>query len=225
MKLSQVAFSFAALATTAVAQEMEMDPTRSNCVIAHATCMGLAFAFLMPLGAIVMRVAKINNLIWYHAAIMMFAYVLAIAGLALGVYIAVKPEKQILASNGHPVIGIVVVGLLLIQPPLALIHHQIYKQDGRRTFWAAGHVWWGRIIVTLAIINGGLGLQLSGNTTKGEIAYGVIAGVMWLLWVVVSTVSSLRTKGTLAETGNKISKGEVEENGGSEDWRKDGSSA
>ncbi len=78
-----------------MAQEMEKDPTRSNCVIAHATCMGLAFAFLMPVGAIVMRVAKVNHLIWYHAAIMLFAYVLALAGLGLGVYIAIKPKKQV----------------------------------------------------------------------------------------------------------------------------------
>jgi hypothetical protein len=28
------------------------------------------------------------------------------------------------------------------------------------------------------IINGGLGLQLAANTKKGEIAYGVVAGVM-----------------------------------------------
>lgn len=75
------------------------DPTRSNSVIAHATCMGFAFAFLMPVGAIVMRVAKVKGLIWYHAAIMMFAYTLALAGLGLGIYIAIKPESQV-----HPIV-------------------------------------------------------------------------------------------------------------------------
>jgi len=210
-------------ASTTTAQMMEKDPTRSNSVIAHATCMGLAFAFLMPVGAIVMRVAKVKGVIWYHAAIMLFAYILAIAGLGLGVYIAIKPESEITASNGHPIIGIIVVGLLLIQPPLGLIHHAYYKRDGRRTFWASAHVWWGRIIVTLAIINGGLGLQLSGNTTKGEIAYGVIAGVMWLLWVVVSTTSAFRTKGTEAETGEKVTGGS-EGNGSSENGLQDGQS-
>ncbi len=134
-------------------------------------------------------------------------------------------QTKIPGFNGHPVIGILVVGLLLIQPPLALIHHSIYKREHRRTIWAIAHVWWGRVIVTLAIINGGLGLQLSGNTTKGEIAYGVVAGVMWLLWVVVSTTSSVRTKGSEAETGEKISKGEVEGNGGSEEGRQNGYSS
>ena len=64
-------------------------------------------------------------------------------------------------------------------------------------------------MVTLGIINGGLGLQLSANTTKGEIAYGVIAGVVWLVWVAVALMSHLKTGGTLGETGEKISKNET----------------
>ena len=63
--------------------------------------------------------------------------------------------------------------------------------------------------MTLGIINGGLGLQLSGNTTKGEIAYGVIAGVIWLAWVAVAVMSHLGTRGSLGETGEKIGKSET----------------
>lgn len=51
--------------------------------------------------------------------------------------------------------------------------------------------------------------MLSGNTTKGEIAYGVIAGFMWLTWVSVAIFSYSGTRGTVAETGMKISKDEV----------------
>ena len=85
----------------------------------------------------------------------------------------------------HPIIGILVVGLLLLQPILGLIHHYIYKRQGARTIWATAHVWFGRVVITLGIINGGLGLRLSDNTRKGEIAYGVVAGVVWLLWMSV----------------------------------------
>ena len=74
---------------------MKPSKTRENSVIAHATCMGLAFAFLMPMGAILIRVASMRHLVWYHAAIMLFAYVLALAGLGLGVYIAIEPESQV----------------------------------------------------------------------------------------------------------------------------------
>lgn len=51
------------------------------------------------------------------------------------------------------------------------------------------------MLITLGMINGGLGLKLSENTTKGEIGYGVIAGFFWLVWMVVAVRSELRTKG------------------------------
>ena len=46
--------------------------------------------------------------------------------------------------------------------------------------------------------------MLSGNTTKGEIAYGVIAGVIWLVWVGVAVWSHLRSSGSQGETGENI---------------------
>ena len=57
--------------------------------------MGFAFAFLFPLGAIIMRAASFRGLVWVHAGIQLFAYTLALVGLGLGVYIAVYPESQV----------------------------------------------------------------------------------------------------------------------------------
>ncbi len=48
------------------------------------------------------------------------------------------------------------------------------------------------MLIVLAVINGGLGLQLSDNTIKGEIAYGVVAGVMFLLYLAVLGVAYWR---------------------------------
>ena len=49
------------------------------------------------------------------------------------------------------------------------------------------HVWVGRILITLGIINGGLGLQLDGTSTRAEnIAYGVIAGLIWVAFMYVA---------------------------------------
>lgn len=39
-------------------------------------------------------------------------------------------------------------------------------------------------MLILGAINGGLGLQLSADTVKGEIAYGVLAGFFFALWAV-----------------------------------------
>ena len=48
--------------------------------------------------------------------------------------------------------------------------------------------------------------MLSANTVKGEIAYGVIAGTIWLVWMAVIVLSHVRSKGTASqlETGEKL---------------------
>lgn len=111
-------------------------------------------------------------------------------------------------NSAHPIIGICVIALLLFQPILGIVHHNIYNRTHRRTFWAWGHVWLGRCLLILGAINGGLGLQLSGNTVKGEIAYGVVAAVVFLFYVVVVGVSYMRERrrGGLGEgeTGEKF---------------------
>lgn len=86
----------------------------------------------------------------------------------------------------HPIIGIVVVSLLAFQPVIGLLHHRLYKTSSNPTGWSTLHVWLGRLVITLGIINGGLGLRFAADTTKGEIVYGVFAGLVWLVWVGVS---------------------------------------
>ena len=73
----------------------EYSGTRHYAVITHGTVMGFAFAFLFPLGSILIRVSSFRGLIWVHAAIQSLAYALALAGLGLGVYIAVYPESLV----------------------------------------------------------------------------------------------------------------------------------
>lgn len=94
-----------------------------------------------------------------------------------------------------------VIGLMFLQPFLGLAHHYIYVRSNRPTFWGKGHTWFGRGLILLGTINGGLGLQLANNTTKGEIAYGVIAGVMFLTYLGVILIGPrMRRKGR-AESG------------------------
>ena len=177
---------------------------RHKAVLAHAALMGIAFVAFLPLGAIAVRVLSFRGLIWWHAATQIFAYTLALAGMGLGVWIAIKPDyivrsrpsfipetflhdanfafyRQI--NTYHPVIGLVVIGLLAFQPVLGLLHHYMFKAYDRKTFWTASHVWAGRLIITLGIINGGLGLRLSEADRSSEIAYGVLAGLVWVVWL------------------------------------------
>lgn len=63
--------------------------------IAHGIIMGIAFVIVYPLGAILIRLLSFSGLIWVHAGTQIFAYVLASTGLGLGVWIALKPERQV----------------------------------------------------------------------------------------------------------------------------------
>jgi len=85
----------------------------------------------------------------------------------------------------------------------------IFRRSERRTLWCIAHLWFGRALIILGVINGGLGLQLSDNTVSGEIAYGVIAGVLFLLYVAVVLVSEMRGRGRkLGETGENVTEKE-----------------
>lgn len=153
--------------------------------------MGAAFVLFMPLGVFLIRLASFRAAIWVHASIQIFAYLAALAAFGLGAWMATVTGQWV-PANGHPIIGTIVIGLLVVQPFLGYIHHLIYVKEHKRTFWIYSHIWYGRALIILAVINGGLGLQLSGNTVKGEIAYGVIAGVMFLLYLIVLAVSYMR---------------------------------
>ena len=96
-------------------------------------------------------------------------------------------------GKAHSVIGLVVIGFLFLQPLFGLMHHFIYLRSHGPTSWGLTHVWVGRGIIVLGMINGGLGLQLANNSTKGEIAYGVIAGVVFVLYIGVILIGDRRS--------------------------------
>lgn len=100
----------------------------------------------------------------------------------------------------HPIIGIVVFVALFFQPILGLVHHLLFKRHQTRTIWSHGHIWLGRLAITLGIINGGLGFQLANRpgSHSAMIAYSVIAGVMWLVWVAASIIGESRRRKTMA---------------------------
>lgn len=162
-----------------------------NILMAHAIMAPAAFVLLFPVGAMGIRALSFPGLVFIHAGWMIFTLGVVIAALSLGIWMAVV-TKQI--ETTHAIVGLVVFGSLFAQPASGLAHHLLYKKQGRPNIATLPHVFWGRAVVTLGIINGGLGLQLSGNTKKGEIAYGVLAGIMWVLWMSVILLSFLKTR-------------------------------
>ena len=191
--------------------------TRRAMRIAHGTLMGLAFAFVLPLGAILLRALPIIhrtssiNAVHIHAAAQLSGYALAIAGLGTGIWLGLNVRYL---DYAHTVIGMAVLGAMACQVGLGVWLHLLYQQHQRYSVqenvndnedattsnkefvgrtndrgpwrWVGqGHMWLGRCLVLLGMINGGLGLELARNTKKGEIGYGVVAGVMGVGYLTV----------------------------------------
>ncbi|KAF2503213.1 CBD9-like protein [Lophium mytilinum] len=163
-------------------------------IAAHGVVAALAFVILFPAGAISIRLATFPGVIWLHAAFQIFAYIVYIAAVGLGVYIA--NEKSLL-SNYHPIIGLVLFVVIFFQPIFGWLHHSLFKKYNSRSIWSHVHIWIGRIAITLGIINGGLGFKLALSdgvgSHSGMIAYAVIAAIAWLL-MVLATIFGERRK-------------------------------
>lgn len=61
------------------------------------------------------------------------------------------------------------------------MHHRKYKSTGGKTQWTHAHVWFGRLLIFMGIINGGLGIELAkggpGESRTGMIVYIIAAAV------------------------------------------------
>lgn len=167
-------------------------------LIAHGVMAALAFVILFPIGAISIRLLNFPGLLWFHAAFQAFAYLIFLIAFGLGVYIA---NNEGVLSNYHPIIGIVLFVLIFFQPFFGFLHHSLYKKYQSRTFWSYVHIWLGRIVITLGIINGGLGFKLADTMGMGShtgmIVYSVVAAIVWLVYV-LSIVIGERRKAAMA---------------------------
>ncbi|KXT18409.1 hypothetical protein AC579_8140 [Pseudocercospora musae] len=150
-----------------------------NVKVAHAVLGSLAWVITFPAGAIAMRFAKGPKAWLVHSSIQGIGLAIVTAGAGNGIYLA-KVTKQLNAY--HPIIGLVLFLLVWIQATGGFLGHYLWTKSDSKTFVAHTHVWLGRALITLGMINGGLGLLLSEDASEGAyIAYGVIAGISWLL--------------------------------------------
>ena len=179
--------------------------------------MGVTVVLLFPLGATYMRLFGNAQM---HALLQIFSLVSLLCGFGVGVRLAQMTDyvcsrfpalpsyqwlhpsayvhansSQLYKSTGatHTIFGTTIIALFILQPFIGFIHHYQYKKTGGRTPVSHIHIWYGRIIMCLAIINGGLGLKLADNTKDGKIAYAAVAGFMALLYTAI-VLSKRKTK-------------------------------
>jgi hypothetical protein len=174
------------MGTTDPHQRQLMDGTTAHGIMGAA-----AFVLLFPSGSIVMRIFNFKHLIWVHVGIQIMGYIMALAVMETGVWIAVHNGQMM---EAHPLLGLVVVCGLFFQPFLGLGHHILFKRKGGPNALTYPHIWWGRVLITVGIVNGFFGLRLAEISVSIEIAYASVAGVIWLIWMAVAALIFLRDR-------------------------------
>ncbi|KAM0719834.1 hypothetical protein Q7P37_003969 [Cladosporium fusiforme] len=170
--------------------------SRETIILAHGVMAALVFVGLLPIGGILIRVASFTGLLWVHAALQILGFILYIVAFAMGVILAMNSGYL---SEAHPIIGIVLLVLLFVQPLGGWLHHRAFKKHGRRTTVSFAHIGIGRIAIFLGMVNGGLGLKLAGNREQSAIiAYAVVAAVMGFLYLASIFYGERKRKRNLA---------------------------
>ena len=157
-------------------------------VTAHAVIMAIVMVILYPIGSAIMPLLGKWLL---HGAWQGLAYLLMWAGFALGV-VAARQRGLLFTSVGrnHTVIGTVVVAAMGIQPLLGVLHHRHFVQNQSRGMVSHIHIWWGRLLMILGVINGGLGLQLSSASNGLVVGYAVASAVLFVVYVASKVVGA-----------------------------------
>lgn len=155
-------------------------------IAAHAVLMLVTFTILFPAFALALHLFPSFWTVKLHASFQLLTLGLAVIGMGFGISVA-KATYQI--GTYHAIIGIgIVSSLVLYQPVMGLLQHRYFRKTGGRSSFAYLHRWFGRALISLGVINGGLGLNLAGVGSPGAplgavIAYSVVAGVIGLGYI------------------------------------------
>ncbi|OJJ05875.1 hypothetical protein ASPVEDRAFT_175163, partial [Aspergillus versicolor CBS 583.65] len=156
--------------------------------IAHAVIMIVAFVVLLPLFALAVPVVPSPQIVSIHACLQLCTLALTVAG--LGIDISMAKDLQLIGFY-HPIIGITTVScLILFQPAMGLAQHLYFRRTGKKSIASYIHRWFGRTLITLGMINAGLGFRLAGiglsiAPVGAVIAYSVVAGLVWVSYALI----------------------------------------
>ncbi|KAK4128676.1 iron reductase domain protein [Parathielavia appendiculata] len=147
----------------------------SQTLVAHGSIMAVVMLVLFPMGSLLMPLFRRW---WLHGTWQLVGLAVMWAGIIVG--IVVLRDMQMRWNDPHFIVGLVVAGVFTIQPALGLLHHRQYVKTLRRSMVSHVHRWLGRVLMALGTINGGLGLRLARAPERFVIAYGTVAGVVYV---------------------------------------------
>ncbi|KAH8202957.1 hypothetical protein TruAng_002903 [Truncatella angustata] len=196
----------------ATVQGLSKTGVRDIAAQAHAVIMIFCFVGLFPFGILVVR---LGNWVRWHAVNQGLAAIGVIIGFGLGVHISSFYNRSKGFGDAHQVIGILLFILVLGQFVLGFMHHRIYKKTQQPTKLAPVHVWMGRVIIPVGVINAFLGFRFAQSPQYNYI----LAGLVIFFFPVFALI--LITKKFIQKRRNKNKAASGEEGGGYnlEPWR------
>ncbi|KAM0254709.1 hypothetical protein ACHAQJ_006490 [Trichoderma viride] len=138
---------------------------------AHAAFMVFSFMFLIPLGAILIRMEKWAKL---HKFNQTFALSLVIAGLAFGILTSFNYQRSRGFHSLHQILGFITVLLMLVQMTVGIIHHLKWRKTKQPTLFGKIHLWNGRIVMVLGAGNGYIGFGYALDRKYALIVLGIV---------------------------------------------------
>ncbi|KAK3694700.1 hypothetical protein B0T22DRAFT_79219 [Podospora appendiculata] len=155
----------------------------------HGIVLTLVFVILYPLGSLLMplRGSWVLHGVWQG-----ISFILMLVGFGIGLHEA--DERDELFKQSHTILGTVVVCLLLIQPVLGYLHHRHFVAHQRRGAVSYVHIWYGRVLMVMGVVAGGLGIELSGGKTPIIVAYSVVSAVVFVAYFIGKLWKTLSRK-------------------------------
>ncbi|KAG6002000.1 hypothetical protein E4U21_003584 [Claviceps maximensis] len=162
--------------------------------LAHGIIMTAVFVLIYPAGSLL---TPLFNKWFLHSMSQIVGFVCMWIAFVLG-HVYARMQARL---------GTMVVSLLAIQPLLGYLHHRIYTAHQSNSLVHHVHVWYGRSLMLLGVINGGLGLQLAHEKARAwPIVYSAVAAVLALAYVAALAFRRSVRMGYLK--GNKVSPGQ-----------------
>jgi phosphoglycerol transferase MdoB-like AlkP superfamily enzyme len=112
--------------------------------------MGITFVFILPLGVVWMRFYGKVRAHYINNALGFVSFLIGL-GLAFKISSAYGYGDY---RAAHQIIGLIILGLFVVQISLGVTHHAMYKKHQKKTTMGLVHRFLGPILLLLGLING-----------------------------------------------------------------------
>ncbi|CAJ2503233.1 Uu.00g106270.m01.CDS01 [Anthostomella pinea] len=170
--------------SVAAVQGLSKTGKRDSAAVAHAVIMVPVFVGIYPLGILVLR---LGDWVRWHAVNQGVAVVLFIVGAGLGFKISGSYNRSKKFNTAHQVIGILIFIAIFAQFALGFLNHRAFKKTQKKTKMAPIHVWLGRLIIVLGVVNGFTGFPLALSTGYDYVLAGLVLVVFPIMVILIIT--------------------------------------